>query len=157
MKTCIECNKEKDLLEFYSHKQMADGHLNKCKICVQNRIHKYRLNNLDAVKEYDKKRNALPHRVKARKEYIKTENGKKARTKAKINYRKHYPMKYAAHVIVTKAIKTGTLIKQNNCSECNSTYKIEGHHDDYTKPLDVRWLCELCHKTWHRHNKPIYE
>jgi transposase-like protein len=66
-------------------------------------------------------------------------------------------MKYAAHVIVRNAIRNGKFTQANNCSVCDSTEKIEGHHDDYTKPLEVRWLCEKCHKEWHRHNKPIYE
>ena len=157
MKICKECNKEKEISEFYVHKQMKDGHLNKCKKCVQNKIHEYRLNNLNALREYDKKRNSLPHRVKARKEYSKTKQGKIARKKAALNYKNNHPFRYVAHQLISNAIKNGKLIKQNYCSECNSTLKIEAHHDDYTKPMDIRWLCELCHIRWHRHNKPIYE
>ena len=156
MKVCLECNVNKPLAEYYAHSQMQDGHLNKCKDCVKARVHKHRENNLDAVKDYDKKRSLLPHRVQARKDYLKTKNGKLAKKRALLNYRNNYPLKYAAHIITRNAIRDGTLMKQTNCSKCNSNIKVEGHHDDYTKPLDVRWLCELCHKEWHRHNKPIY-
>lgn len=156
MKVCKSCKVEKPLIDYYVHKETKDGYLNNCKECVKLRVHKHRLNNIDTVNAYDKKRSMLPHRVKARKEYLKTEQGQVARKKALLNYKNNYPLKYAAHMVTRNAIRDGKLIKQTNCSKCNSDYKIEAHHDDYTKPLEVRWLCELCHKEWHRHNKPIY-
>jgi hypothetical protein len=148
---------EKQINDFYKHSAMADGHLNKCIVCVKARIEKHREANLKKIREYDKLRGSQPHRVKARKEYAKTEQGKSAFRRARDSYKKRYPMKYAAHIITGNAIRDGKLIRASNCSVCSATEKIEGHHDDYTKPLDVRWLCEGCHKEWHRHNKPIYE
>lgn len=157
MKVCRECHQEKPLSAFYKHSQMLDGHLNKCIECVKARIKKHREANLERVRAYDKKRSLLPHRVQARKEYAFTEAGVEARKKASSQYKERYPMKYAANVIVNNAVRAGVLIRSDVCSVCGSTTNIEGHHDDYTKPLDVRWLCQACHKEWHRANKPIYK
>lgn len=157
MKVCKECQAEKPLSVFYKHAAMADGHLNKCAACVKARVGKHREANLEKIREYDKQRGNQPHRVEARREYIATEAGRQAKKRAMDAYNKRYPMKYAAHVITGNAIRDGKLVQASDCSVCNSTKKIEGHHDDYTKPLEVRWLCEQCHKEWHRSNKPIYE
>lgn len=157
MKVCRECNTEKPLTEFYKHERMADGHLNKCIPCVKSRVHKHREVHLEKIREYDKKRAKKPHRVQARKDYQQTEAGKLSKKRAMAAYLKRHPMVYAAHVITGNAIRDGKLFPQASCSACNSTEKIEGHHDDYTKPLEVRWLCEKCHKRWHRENKPIYD
>ena len=34
-KICFKCGVEKELTEFYAHKEMADRHLNKCKDCTK--------------------------------------------------------------------------------------------------------------------------
>jgi len=157
MKACRECKTEKPLSDFYKHSRMADGHLNKCAECVKSRVTKHREANLEKIQAYDKMRSKKPHRLQAIKDYAKTEAGKITRKKAGAAYIKRYPMKYAAHVLFGNAVRAGRIEKKSECSVCGSTEKIEGHHDDYTKPLDVRWLCEKCHKQWHRENKPIYE
>lgn len=35
------------------------------------------------------------------------------------------------------------------CEICGTTEKVEAHHDDYTKPYDVRWLCFNHHREFH--------
>jgi hypothetical protein len=56
--------------------------------------------------------------------------------------------------IVSKAIDRGRLIPEP-CEVCGSEDQIEGHHDDYNKPLDVRWLCKQHHYEWHTKNEPV--
>ena len=160
MKVCRDCYVEQPLSEFYKHGKMQDGHLNKCKSCVKKRVTKRRNDNINEMQEYERKRSMLPHRVQSRKEsakkYAQTEAGKEAKRKAMKLYFERYPLKRAAHIIVGNALRDGRLTKQFECSVCNSNKKIEAHHNDYTKPFDVRWLCEKCHKNWHKTNMPIY-
>jgi hypothetical protein len=61
----------------------------------------------------------------------------------------HYRHKIRANRAVYSAIRNGTLIKPDTCENgCHieSPRKLHGHHEDYSKPLDVRWLCTKCHK-----------
>jgi hypothetical protein len=51
------------------------------------------------------------------------------------------------HTIVQKAIKSGVLIREA-CSRCGAT-ETQAHHEDYSKPLEVIWLCRGCHKQRH--------
>ena len=58
-----------------------------------------------------------------------------------------------AYRIVWKALKAGTLRVALCCERCGKIPRkrnhIHAHHDNYHTPLDVRWLCNKCHKQWH--------
>lgn len=135
MKKCFKCGEVKPLSDFYKHKQMADGHLNKCKICNKKDVRANRKDKIDYYREYDRNRGS-----RQTNEYLR-------------NYRNEYPMKYAAHIMVGNAVRDGRIIKKHTCEHCGlKTENIHGHHDDYAKPLVVRWLCPPCHKEWHEIN-----
>lgn len=53
--------------------------------------------------------------------------------------------------MVSNAIKTGKLVRQQ-CCRCGDA-KTVAHHEDYDKPLDVMWLCQVCHKQRHKEIK----
>lgn len=53
--------------------------------------------------------------------------------------------KRKAHVILYRAINQGKIFRPNVCSQCNKDCKPDGHHNDYSKPLDVIWICKACH------------
>jgi ribosomal protein S27AE len=148
---------KKELTSFYKHKAMADGHLNVCIECTKARVSAHREKNLDRIQSYDRERATRPGRIAKNKIYTQSEKGKIVRKKAQESYRNRYPMKYAAHVIFSNAVRDGNIVKQTVCSECGSNNQVHGHHDNYTKPLEVRWLCIKCHVAWHKVNKPIYE
>lgn len=48
------------------------------------------------------------------------------------------------------AVREGHIAKPDRCQDCGVTEKIEAHHEDYSKPLEVAWLCPRCHKAHDR-------
>ena len=47
------------------------------------------------------------------------------------------------------AIQSGLLTRSQVCDECGSKNYVDAHHSDYSRPLDVVWLCRSCHKRLH--------
>jgi hypothetical protein len=55
--------------------------------------------------------------------------------------------------MLSKALQRGTITKPNCCERCSAELEareIHGHHHDYSKPLEVEWLCRSCHVEEHR-------
>jgi hypothetical protein len=48
------------------------------------------------------------------------------------------------------AVRDGKLIRVEACEACGATGRLHKHHDDYSQPLQVRWLCPACHGVEHR-------
>lgn len=59
------------------------------------------------------------------------------------------PQKRAAHLTVKRALYSGELVRPGDCETADCQKQPEGHHDDYLKPLDVRWLCRRHHRQRH--------
>ena len=56
-----------------------------------------------------------------------------------------------AGALVRAAIKAGRLVREE-CEVCGKE-PTEAHHDDYSKPYDVRWLCKECHTAHHQQKR----
>lgn len=65
----------------------------------------------------------------------------------------NYRQRQGARDAVRRAIKAGRMARPSACSACQTEAYTHGHHDDYGKPLDVRWLCKPCHEEHHRGEK----
>ena len=62
-------------------------------------------------------------------------------------YRMRHRAKHLAHNAVQTAIARGKLLR-GNCEICGSAMA-HAHHDDYARPLIVRWLCKAHHEQLH--------
>lgn len=144
-KKCFKCKEVKPISEYYVHKQMGDGYLGKCKKCTKNDATSHRWNNIEKIRKYDRGRGKLPHRI-----MLNVENTKL--------WRKKFPKKYAAYGLLSNALRKGKVKKPNQCTKCKKeNARLEAHHDDYNKPLDVVWLCVPCHRHLHRDLRNLKE
>ena len=63
-------------------------------------------------------------------------------------------VKRKAHSAFSRAIREGRLVRPSACSGCGGEKRVEGHHPDYSRPLDVEWLCRQCHAARHAGPRP---
>ena len=133
MKTCFKCSRSLPLAEFYRHPQMGDGYLGKCKDCTRDDVTEHRIKNVGRIREYDRERSKLPHRIALR-------------SRVQREWRSAYPERASAQRRLRHAVLYGRVLKATECQRCGAVpIRIEAHHHDYSKPLDVEWLCKPCH------------
>jgi hypothetical protein len=63
-------------------------------------------------------------------------------------YLAKYPERAAAYRVLASAVRAGRVTKPSACEECGvvPNRPLDGHHDDHSLPLVVRWLCRPCHR-----------
>jgi hypothetical protein len=113
--------------------------MGKCKECWRAQVIERRRTN-PAVQAYDRMRAKRPE-VKARIRAVADQ------------WRLDHPDAYRAHTAVGNALRDGKLVK-GPCAVCGTTEDIHGHHADYSRPLDVTWLCALHHHRMHAAEGP---
>lgn len=117
-KRCFRCGEIKPITDFYTHREMRDGRLNKCKECTRNDVRNNYSANIEKYRQYDRDRGYRP--------------GPKYKVSARMATR---------------------CLDRKPCVICGNA-KVEAHHPDYSKPLDVIWLCKKHHGEIHRRNDP---
>ena len=152
--TCKSCNTTKPMSEYY------ESNRSKCKECVRTRVRRNRASNLAYYRAYDAKRfQDDPNRRIMNDRYQSSTAGKASVRRAKANYRERHPEKRRAHVILGNAVRDGRIEKPKECSDCGKApqrrHHLQGHHDDYSKPLEVVWLCVACHRDRHGKRQEI--
>lgn len=118
-KKCMKCGEIKPLSAFYKHPGMKDGHLNKCIECTKKDVANHKEQHPEKIFET---------RMKV---FMK----RKTRT--------------SLYKLMDAALKAGVIKNPGVCSVCGCTsedHRIEAHHEDYDKPLDIVWVCTPCHR-----------
>lgn len=131
--TCRVCGEAKKSSDYYSYQVRKCGTVGECKECTKARVRARAMTD-PKVQEYERKRSRTPER----RAHI-------AKTARKWNEKN--PEAYKAHYLVTNAVRDGRLRKLP-CLFCGAE-KVHAHHRDYSKPLDVIWLCPKCHHRLH--------
>jgi hypothetical protein len=149
MKACFCCNRILPLEAFHKHSGMKDGHLNKCAECVRAYVKSWREDNLGYVQAYDRERSRIRTEkgltAEVARRFRETHSDYAERQK---EWQSRNPQKRAAQISVGNAIRDGQLLQQP-CERCGNT-DVHGHHEDYSRPLDVMWLCSKHHGERHR-------
>ena len=148
-KQCFKCHRILPMSEYYKHKAMSDGHLGKCKECTKSDVAKHRQENLEKVREYDRIRASEPHRMEAKREYMKRPRPREIKQAFTRKRRREEPGYMSAHNRLIRAVYSGKIKRPKSCGSCGKRCTPSGHHDDYSKPLDVLWLCSKCHRARH--------
>lgn len=124
LKWCRGCDRDLPVLEFWPHAKTRDRRQQKCKACqsAERRAHR------EANREAEAARG----------------RAYRARHAERERYRR------LAYNRVQQALATGRLVKPDSCERCGAGGRIEGHHENYAEPLDVKWLCTSCHRSHHQ-------
>lgn len=110
---------------------MFDGYLNKCKECNKKDVRGNRKEKVSHYREYDRLR------------------GNRITKEKRKEWEEKNPAKRHAQTLINNLLRANKISKQP-CEECKSTTYIHAHHDDYSKPFDIRWLCAAHHSQWHK-------
>lgn len=184
MKNCKKCGLEKDESEFFKKRQRwLEGTCKECKKKKVNekiakdpekyrekeRLRSEKRRQTEEWKEWRKDHQARKRKEISQKAQIYYAENESARIKAKewreknrkkLNecikrHNKNNPLKVASRRFLRSAILLGIIVRPEKCGKCMKECKPEAHHDNYMKPLNVRWLCRSCHGYEHRKIKKV--
>ena len=127
------------------------GVTSRCRACHKAAVQANRAAKVDYYRAYDAARFHADPRVKNRHRlYRNSDAGKAAFGRARERWLADNPEKRRAHCAVNNAVRDGKIMKPSACSRCGSEgVRLDGHHADYSKPLEVEWLCRGCHVEEH--------
>lgn len=149
-KVCSKCNIEKGVKSYYKRKGGKFGCHAECKECLINREKKYRNENPEkkAIRDmiYAEKLKTKFSDVKFPHNHIRLPE----RSMMGFERYAEKKMQNLAGNLLNYALRIKLIKKPESCTVCFKKDTLEGHHIDYSKPLEVAWVCKECHKKFHK-------
>lgn len=133
MKCCSKCGALKAIDAFQVRLASHDGLTAACKACLSAR---------------DKARESV-ERAEKRREYQRTDAGRAAHQRALKASAARLPERARARRMFGNAVRDGRVMRWPVCAVYTCSGRPEAHHPDYSRPLDVVWLCNPHHRAAH--------
>lgn len=154
VKTCPKCLLSKHESDFGRQRSRKDGLQAWCRKCRASWTAS-EAGRRSLVKAQRKYRSTEAGRETRRassmrgyKKCMATEAGRKMRSATQARHNARHPDRHRARRLLNHAVARENIFRQP-CEVCGAK-KVEAHHSDYSKPLDVRWLCRMHHREHHR-------
>lgn len=142
---CKSCERELIASAFYVSCK------SRCKECVKASVRANRAEKIEYYRSYDRLRyREQDHRKEAARNSAKSEAGVRSRQRYAERI-KDTPVR-RARIAVGNAIRDGKMARGAECFFCGGSARLQAHHPDYSRPLDVFWLCASCHGKLHTIN-----
>ena len=128
---CSACHRVLPLDNFSFDRRVRSGRQKRCRECTVVYLRQYRKAKRDLLAQKDRERSQRPER---KRQQAKADARRRQVAAHKINARKR----------VHRALRKGAITRQA-CRFCGSVH-VQAHHEDYSRPLDVVWVCQQCHR-----------
>ncbi len=134
VKRCSQCGQEKNTEEFARNRSRLDGLSDWCNICNAIQQKTWRKAHPEKCREYAR-----------RYREVHPEIGRVWAAHDKLVH----PDRWRARRRLAYAIEIREMVQPDKCERCGTSGKMHGHHADYLRPLEVEWLCSVCHQLCH--------
>ena len=152
-RTCTKCGETKEIEEFPRDRRARDGRASRCKPCryAAYKVWK-RTPGGKAIRvkhqrdRVERKREQI--RAHSQEYYQRTKDRYMERLAASAQTPERKARRAVANQIHYHGAKKPTACPR--CGEPTPPHRMHAHHHDYSKPLDVEWMCSVCHGIEHR-------
>ena len=137
---CKECTLDKPPKLFNREPRNLSGRRGTCRACSYEEHQEWRRNNVARNRE-----------ISRRAYYVQRAKGRPGTGARGAPHVEHCRVNGQ----LRHAVASGRIEKPKVCEVCGVETLLHGHHDDYSKPFDVQWVCPRCHGAKHRKSLPV--